>query len=143
MASIRNYKLFQVYLNAAGMKEHKEELIRSYSKGRTNSLKELEDKEFAELLEHLKAQTNQIVSKEVLNQKRRKLIAIMADMGYVKDGKPDMESIYLWVIEKGCYKPKWLNDYTKEELSDLIYQAQKIKDFYEEKEKISDIVNSL
>lgn len=59
------------------------------------------------------------------NTMRRKIIAILAARGAVKDGRPDMAHIYAWV-EKYGYLHKPLNHYTQAELPRLVTQAERI-----------------
>jgi len=150
MASLRNYKKFYALLKAAKVEaSEKNALARVYSQGRTESLRELTDKEWKELMRHLEGSAKTMVERDVRDRKRKKVIAIFAAMGYTKADStsnieaPDMAAIYKTIQQKGCHKPKHLNDYSSEELSDLIYQFEKIKDFYNEKQKINDIVSSL
>jgi hypothetical protein len=132
MTSPRNYKQFYALLDKAGMKEEKAQLCSVYSKGRTARAKELTTSEYSELIGHLQAQANIVATHEVRDRKRKRVIAIMASRGYVSDGKPDMTEIYKWVEDKGCHKPKKLNAYSSEELSDLIYQLEQIRDWYKD-----------
>jgi len=152
MASLRNYRRFYALLKAAKVEaSEKSSLARVYSEGRTESLRELTDKEWKELIRHLEGSAKAMVERDVRDRKRKKVIAIFAAMGYTYKYNhgtsnieaPDMAAIYKTIQQKGCHKPKHLNDYSSEELSDLIYQFEKIKDFYNEKQKINDIVSSL
>lgn len=144
MASLRNYKQFYALLAAAKVDaSEKSQLCRVYSEGRTESLRELTDKEWKELIAHLEGSAKTMVEHDVKDKKRKKVIAIMADMGYVRNDKPNMSAIEAFLEKSGCHKPKKLNEYTSEELSDLIYQVEKIRDYYKERQKIEEIVSSL
>lgn len=59
------------------------------------------------------------------NTMRRKVIAILAARGAIKNGKPDMEHVYAWVNKYG-YLHKPLNHYTQAELPRLVTQAERI-----------------
>jgi len=60
---------------------------------------------------------------------RKKIISCCREMGWHKSGKADMLRIEAWVMKFG-YMHKKLNDYTVQELPQLVTQAENMKRSY-------------
>lgn len=139
----------QVYtaLNAAGLKEHKPDLVGSFTNYRTTKVSEMFDEEAKLLIKYCNGYARAGRAQQALAQgnaadkMRKKILAICHHMQwYVRDaqdhlvlnnGKPQLD----WKrIEAFCAKygirHKKLNDYTSAELPALITQFQKVESTY-------------
>lgn len=126
-------------LNALGLMEEKQHLVRQYTNGRTSSSRDMMPHEASALIKGLeglqKPQVqpyiptahDQAASADIM---RKKIISMFREIGYeVYDpakGKivADMHRVYSFVKDKGYLKPKGLNQYTAKELPRLVSQVE-------------------
>lgn len=99
------------------------ELVHDWTKGRTSSLRDLSPLELRRIERRIEELMDPVGAS--MQRQRRKIIAILAERGATKDGKPDMEHIQAWVLKYG-YLHKELNAYTPNELPRLVTQAEAI-----------------
>lgn len=113
--------------------------ISSFSKTKSSSIKDLSPFEYNELCNYLSAHLRafkselamahvpKVTSGSVLEQKknnmRRKIIALMCKIGYVKDGRADMEAIEHWCVSHSA-EHKQLNLHSYDELVALTTQVE-------------------
>lgn len=97
----------------------KAEMVLSYTEGCTCSSAEMTLQECNELIRSLRK-----MIPDVLDKKRKRVIANLAEAGFVKNGKPDMMGINRWVLQQAFKKR--LNDHNSEELSKLIYASEQV-----------------
>jgi len=106
----------------AGNPNTKEEVIQSFTEGRTKSLKDLDIRELQELIRSLQRITPSNWENDKADRMRKAIMAIFHSMG-----KP-VETAIAWAEKqgvKGVKKP--FNEYTTGELFVLIAVAEKIK----------------
>lgn len=109
-------------------KEQKQDLIHSFSDGRTETTVGLYYVEAVELIKYLNKElkTPQTPKDKMANA----ILSLGHEMNWRKNGKIDMDRINAWCIRYG-YLHKPLNDYTEEELPTLLTQLQKAnKDYH-------------
>ncbi|WGQ12969.1 hypothetical protein [Sphingobacterium faecium] len=96
----------------------KEEIIYSYTDGRTTSIRELQ---FEEAKEVIKALTSGHVQfQSPANKMRRKILSMAHEMSWeLPSGKIDMQRVNNWCINYG-YLAKRLDKYTDSELPALV-----------------------
>lgn len=102
--------------------EGKEDLVSQYTQGRTTSSREMNVEECQALINEL----NRHTAPDLLDTKRKRVIAHLAEAGYLTpEGKPDMVGIYGWV-RRQKYKLEFnsLNSY---QLSELIHAADRVR----------------
>lgn len=114
-------------LKAIGYPDDRHELIDTCTKGRTSSLKDCTNQEIKEMLDFMNHILEDYNSETGFKEtrRRRKLIAMFCQMGYLKEDKPDMERIHSWCKSHGHLKVN-LNQYSGKDLSKLIYQAEQV-----------------
>lgn len=109
-------------------KETKELMVLNYSNGRTNTTKELTYAEADLMIRNL----NREISYEGSpgDKMRNKILSLGHEMYWQKKGrKIDMDRINGWCVKYG-YLHKPLDDYTDNELPELVTQFEKVyKDF--------------
>lgn len=122
-----DYKSFfaiEKRMKTAGMDIDRAELVADYTEGRTESLKDLSPFEYRGLIKALNTLLGaKDYPRDVKDQMRSKVIAILCNLGYTKDDKPDMIRINHWCVTHGHGKCE-LNQYSQTGLSKLIYQAE-------------------
>ncbi|MEZ5195086.1 MAG: hypothetical protein R2764_01405 [Bacteroidales bacterium] len=112
-------KQIHMLLGNLGLMDSKSWLVEEYTHGRTDRSSEMTRQEATELIRALN---------DVNDRKRKRVISHLAEAGYVKNGRPDMDAINKWVIQQKFKKP--LNAHSDSELSSLIYAASKVKDHF-------------
>ncbi len=119
-------------LTQCGLMEDKANLVSAYTHGRSTSSKDLLEIECRSLIQHLEAIATELQVKAPIpaddpaNRMRRKIIARAHEMRWeVPGGAADMARINRWCVGKS-YLHKPLNDYTLEELPDLVSQFDKV-----------------
>jgi len=120
-------KLLHALLNATQLTDMKEELVLSYTGGRTEHSSEMSYTECEQLINALQQDTNKM---------RRKILSICHQLGWyvrknevlqLSNGRPilDMQRINDWCIKYSAqHKP--LNDHSKKELRTLVTQFQRV-----------------
>ncbi|MGQ0739122.1 MAG: hypothetical protein ACT4OJ_08705 [Bacteroidota bacterium] len=118
-------------LHRHNLLKHKEEIIDSYTKGRTVHISEMTGPEAGELLSYLNAQTKDM---NVSSRLMAKLFAMCHEMGWVPQQtviegdkvktKKDYSRVHGWVLKYG-YLKKPLREYTYKELPKLVTQLEK------------------
>lgn len=116
----QNRALHSLITKAGFDADMKADIVFNYTDGRTRSSADLTYSECNELIKFL----GRIIP-DVLDKKRKRVIACLAEAGFVIKGKPDMMAINKWVIQQKFKKP--LNDHNSNELSALIYAAEQVK----------------
>lgn len=121
------YFALEKRMKAAGMHVDRAEIIADFTEGRTESLRELTATEYRELTNHMSTLVGAgEFKKSPANRMRKKVIAILCQCGYTKEGMPDMDRINEWCINRGHgHKP--LNAYKEESLPALIFQAEQMQ----------------
>ena len=113
-------------LQSLGYKMDKEEILLTHTDGRTDSLRALTDEEFNGLIVHLRAVLEKQHSDQAVQRQRKKVIALMCQMGYVtEEDKPDMDRINAWCETYG-HLHKRLNYYFGNDLTKLVSQAEAV-----------------
>ena len=128
MASSRYREFFPLFsrMQAVGYKLERGELILTYTEGRTESLTGLSDPEYKGLITHMRSLVDNLVANNVVIRQRRKVIALLCEIGYVtEDKKPDMPRINEWCRSFGHLKLP-LNSYFNNDLTKLVYQAEQV-----------------
>lgn len=109
-----------VLLRQLDIEDMKEELVMSYTDGRTKSRGEMMESEANELLDHLQGIAPGKTKEANYGKKdtmRKKIISKFREMNYNKDGKADMVAIQEKLVK---YWKKKLNDYDFSELCMII-----------------------
>jgi len=125
-----SYFAIEKKIKAQGFEFERAELIRQFSSDKKEGLTELTATEYREFILWLNRtfpSTNPPTPQdERLQRQRRKVIALLAKVGYVTStNKSDMTRINAWV-ERSGYLHKPLNRYTLSEISKLVYQAEQV-----------------
>jgi site-specific DNA-adenine methylase len=144
-----SYFAAQSVLKKMGFDIERAEVISEVTNNRKSSLKELTPFEYRELVNHLnriiansKSATHdapyQSVSasgpQSAINQDwqstpenimRRKILALFYKMNYRSNGKTDVNRVNEWSLKYGRFK-KPLNKHTREELTQLVSQVEKV-----------------
>jgi hypothetical protein len=90
-----------------------------HSNGRTESTKELTDRECYAIVAELVERYGITVTADPANEKRRKMIAMAHGMGWKIGAKADIKRLDDWCLEKGPFK-KPLKDHSVTDLSKAI-----------------------
>ena len=99
-------------------------IVAEFTEFRTSSLRDLTNEELSRLERRIEM-INADPSRASAQRMRRKVIAILATRGAVKEGKPDMEHINAWFVRYGhLHKP--LNEYPLPALQALVTQAEAV-----------------
>lgn len=108
-------------------KEQKEELVYTYTDGRSGSSADLTEGECNLLLMFLQDMYNKKQNHfdERAVAMRRKFFATARDHGWVVNDKPDYKRINGWLLKFG-YLHKGINEYTYQELPTLLTQFEKV-----------------
>lgn len=133
MSKYAAYFAIEKSLQQRGFSFERDELIEMFTEGKKSSLRELTATEYQRFLKWLNSNNDDAASfrmefeksdKQVANNQRRKIIALLTKLGYVTaSNKADMPRIYAWV-EKYGYLNKPMNQYNSAELPKLVYQAE-------------------
>ena len=111
-------------MKSAGMNIDRAELVADFTEGRTESIKDLSPLEYQRFIKALNSLLGaNDTPRDVKSQMRTKVIAILCNLGYTENDKPDMLRINQWCISHGHAKCE-LNQYSQSGLSKLIYQAE-------------------
>lgn len=117
-------------ISKADDKEFKQMLVGQYTNYRETSTTQLRPAEASEMIGDLQRMTGWTKSQILANEKRRLMLHYAHEMLWVlPNGKVDVERVSDWA-EKYGYLHKSLNDHTVEELSQLVYQFQKVYQSY-------------
>jgi len=100
----------------------KEAIIAGASQQRTTSTRELSTTEATLLIRWLKSQDPEEVSAEKM---RKKIISQARGMGWVANGKADMQRLDAWMM-KSSYLHKKINQYRYPELPKLVTQFERV-----------------
>lgn len=121
--SNQNKQLYAL-LNLAGIdSETKEQMVYTYTRGRTTSSSKMSVTECQNMINDLKHKTSY---SERADRMRKKIISLFRKMGYtMPDGKVDMIAVETWTNKYG-YLHKPLNNYTYAELPKLVSQAEAV-----------------
>lgn len=121
--STQNKQLYAL-LNLAGIDtETKEQMVYTYTRGRTNRSSKMSVEECQNLINDLRQKTSYNQESDTM---RKKIISLFRKMSYtLPDGKVDMCAVEVWT-EKYGYLHKPLNNYTYAELPKLVTQAQAV-----------------
>lgn len=102
------------------------EIISDFTEGKKSSLTQLSPWEYKELVRTLGATiSKEFKQDDKLDRQRKQVIANLANSGFVKEGKADMQRINEWCVKYG-HLNKPLNDYVGVNLSKLIVQSEKV-----------------
>lgn len=127
----QNRRLHQL-LNELGAMEIKKELVSSFTRGRSDSSKDLTITEAKSLIVHLQGFQ---VNDNPADRMRKKIIAICYKIEWIygnspEDRKMNMAKIDNFLKKAGCLK-KPLNAFTVKELPKLVSQFEQIEKHYE------------
>lgn len=133
MSSYKEYFAIESRLKNQGFDVERSDIILQFSNGKKKGLSQLTHWEYKELLVwlNLRFSVPKVSSaKEKFidgaeNLQRRKIIALFAKMGYVKEGKSDMYRINGWCMNYG-HLHKMINDYHGADLTKLVSQAEQV-----------------
>jgi hypothetical protein len=130
MSNFKEYFAIETKLRKQGFHINRHDVIGTVTSGRKHGLTALTPFEYAELIRFLNAnfktdyQPKKVVYDEAENKQRRKIIALLSKIGYVKEGKSDMYRINCWAMSHGHLDEQKLNDYHGADLTRLVYQAE-------------------
>lgn len=123
--TLTQLKTIHTLFSKAGLKDKddKKSIIRTYTKERSESSKDLTFKEAAALIGHLKTFD---VKDPKADKMRKKILSLAHEMGYkLESGAIDMNRVNAWTSKYG-YLHKPLNSYTYEELPVLVSQFETV-----------------
>lgn len=108
-----------------GFDVERQDLIAQFSENKKTSLRELTEGEYREFIVYVNRLVNNSNSSEyeVLNNMRRKLLAIFYKMGYTDNGKTDVKAVDSWCRKYGMHH-LGLNHMNREQLAQVITQAE-------------------
>lgn len=129
MHSTLNARL-HLLLAQSGKRQHKKELVFSFTSGRSESSRGMTDQEARDMIAYLEGS---VTALDPADRMRKKIISMAREMGWEKRvaGKriADMDRIKAWVMKYGQFK-KPINEYEINELPALVTQFEKVyKDF--------------
>lgn len=133
MTNFAQYFAIEKKIQNNGFDLNRSELVSQFTNEKKTGLKELTAFEYREFcqwlnrtfLQNTQPPVNQAPVDPVLQKQRRKIIALLAKIGFIDEqGNANMPRIYAWVDEYG-YLHKSLNKYTASELPKLVMQAEK------------------
>jgi hypothetical protein len=114
-------KALHLLLGKVGIdQDTKADMVFNYTDGRTMHSAEMTCMECDALIRALRK-----MIPDIMDKKRKRVIANMAEAGFIRNGKPDMFAINEWVLKQGLKKP--LNDHSSAELSKLIYASDQVR----------------
>lgn len=116
----------QIYalLNQTGLLEQKENLVHTYTDGRTHRSSEMYSNEADDLIHYL--ENYKKASKDKSDTMRKKILHYAHLLKWENaDGKVNMNKVDSWCIKYG-YKHKALQDHTTEELTMLVSQFERM-----------------
>lgn len=131
----QNKRLWSLVHNLKLDAETLQELVFSYSNGRTKSSKAMTMVECQALINHLDVIKKDKVQAPFSNSNssqrmRRKVMSICHEMNWTTDGKLDWKRVNEFMF-KSSYLKKALNSYTEQELPKLVSQfEQLLKSYY-------------
>lgn len=107
-----------------GLKDDKRDIVRSFTAGRTESVKEMRNEEAAALIGHLKSMDPEEKSADKM---RNKILSMAHEMGWRKPGteRIDMDHVNGWMRSKS-YLKKDLDAYRFGELPKLVSQFEEV-----------------
>lgn len=118
----KQVKFVRGLMRKAGVTAHKDDITKSFSGGRTNSLSELTYKETSDLIDYLKGDLN--IPQSAASRMRRKILSMAHEMGWeMPDGSVDMDRVNAWCVKYG-HNHKRMDQYSKEELPALVSQFE-------------------
>lgn len=142
MAKINNQTviLMNTLLSVLGLQDEKQTLVLSFSEGRSESSKDLEQVEANQLCRHLQELKKEQDKQDGSDKMRKKIIGLLKGVEQIKterntyeftneDGRANMRAIYRFILNVG-YAKKGLNHYSKEELVKLVSQVEQITKTY-------------
>lgn len=111
-------------LSKQGLKDEKRDIVRSFTAGRTESVKEMRNEEAAALIGHLKSMDPEEKSADKM---RNKILSMAHEMGWRKSGNEriDMDHVNGWMRSKS-YLKKDLDAYRYGELPKLVSQFEEV-----------------
>ncbi|MBN9293766.1 MAG: hypothetical protein J0G96_07295 [Flavobacteriia bacterium] len=132
MTDFSTYFAIEKTLQAQGYDVDRTEVIQQFTDGRKSGLRELSSAEYSALIIWLNKSFTSAGARasgkqhavDQLTKQRRKIIALLCKIGYVKNDKADMPRIYSWVLSHG-YLHKPFNQYSLNEIPRLVTQAEK------------------
>lgn len=120
------YFAIEKKMKSIGMHPDRNEMIAEFTEGRTESLRDLTPGEYREFTNQLSQLLNGDEARsDKMNTMRRKVIAILCQCGFTKDGKADMKRIQEWCITHG-HAHRELNRYDVIDLQKLITQSERM-----------------
>lgn len=107
-------------INKLNLQDQKNDMVRGFTNGRTDSRADMYMNEAADMIRHLKKLDPE---EQKCEEKRRVIISMAHECGYRKPGttKVDMVRLDGWCTKYGKFKKK-LNQHNYKELLELIYQ---------------------
>ena len=128
MRNYTHYFAIEKQIHNKGINLNREDLIYQFTEGKKSGLRELNATEYKEFIDWLNRSFISERSQEDWTVRpgqyqRRKIIALLCKIGFIKNGRADMARIYTWVYKYG-YLHKSLNEYTQNELPRLVSQTE-------------------
>jgi hypothetical protein len=126
----QNARLHQLLTKLNIDAELKQEMVYTFTDGRTKSSKELEYREATNLIKHLERSADQVkvpynAPDKTADRMRKKFLSVCHNLGWVTSSGLDWKHINDWLLKYG-YLHKSLNNYTTAELPGLITQIEKL-----------------
>jgi len=137
--STQQIRYLYFLLDQLGIRHLKHELVQDASEGRTESARELKNKEFHELINHLEeklksAKQDARPAKQAalrMDRMRKRILSICYSIGWTRFDPDkrrhtvDLDRLRAWLLKYG-YLHKEINDYTYLELPALVTQVEKL-----------------
>ena len=117
-------------LNRAGLTEYKEEIVLSFTDGRTEHLTGMNYQETQDIIAHFKGILN-IPQDTPAEKQRRKILSLAHEMKWHLPGtrKVDMERVNHWLLTRTAFK-KPLNDLLYTELPVVVTAFNNVYESY-------------
>jgi len=114
----------KILMNQQGLIEFSPELAKSFSDGRTTSVREMYGHEAWLLIKHLSDEGKEPTAKERM---QRKILSMAHEQGWKLPGsKINMAKVNAWCMKYGAPVHKPFNDYNEIELPALVTQFEKM-----------------
>lgn len=128
MSNQAQVKAIYSLLGKNGLRDEKENIVRSFTTGRTTSVRAMSFNQAAALIGHLKSLD---VEDKAGDKMRNKIISMAHEMGWRKPGTDqiDMKHLNGWCIAHSYLKKK-LDDYKYRELPKLVSQFEEVYKSY-------------
>jgi len=128
------HKQLFALLNQSGLMEHRKDVVYSFTNGRTESTKELEQKEYKALIDYLKVVKENTTEKDDFmkgEHMRKRIFSMCHQYGWTafdatkRKHTVDVDKLNGW-MQKYSYLHKSINQYKYNELPQLVTQFETV-----------------